>query len=143
MEPEHLSRWYGDLSDDLRLGGTYRAHLHASGWEGTGCIEACEPLRRLAISSRGDEAAFGARIDVALVASDGHTDVRVEQRGVPFDLLWAFGAGLHLHVEDLRCHVEGLGPDARLRSPQESGALFDALEPDYQRQAAALRPLAK
>ena len=37
-----LARWYGEIEGDLRLGGEYRARLFASGWEGTGWVEACE-----------------------------------------------------------------------------------------------------
>ena len=45
-DPDRLARWYGEVEGDLRLGGEYRARLHASGWEGTGRVEECEPPRR-------------------------------------------------------------------------------------------------
>jgi uncharacterized protein YndB with AHSA1/START domain len=41
-DPMRLARWYGEVQGDLRVGGEYRAHLFASGWEGTGRIEVCE-----------------------------------------------------------------------------------------------------
>src|ERR1700723_2218786 len=42
-EPERLARWIGEVDGDLRLGGEYRFHFFASGSEGTGRIEVCEP----------------------------------------------------------------------------------------------------
>src|SRR5215467_10431637 len=42
-DPSRLARWYGKVDGDLRLGGEYRAHVFASGWEGTGRVEECEP----------------------------------------------------------------------------------------------------
>ena len=38
-----LGRWLGEFEGDLRLGGEFRARFFASGWEGTGRVEACEP----------------------------------------------------------------------------------------------------
>ena len=46
-DPSRLARWYGEVEGDLRLGGEYRARLFASGWGGTGRVEACEPPQRL------------------------------------------------------------------------------------------------
>src|SRR5487761_1643640 len=51
-DPRRLARWYGEVEGDLRPGGEYRARLFASGWEGTGRIEACEPPRRLVTVSK-------------------------------------------------------------------------------------------
>jgi hypothetical protein len=42
-DPSRLAGWYGEVEGDLRLGGEYRVRLFASGWEGTGRVEACEP----------------------------------------------------------------------------------------------------
>ena len=43
-DPVRLARWLGEVEGDLRLGGEFRAHFSlASGWEGTGRVEACEP----------------------------------------------------------------------------------------------------
>src|SRR5579863_4419012 len=41
--PRRLARWLGEVEGDLRLGGEFRARFFASGWEGTGRVEACEP----------------------------------------------------------------------------------------------------
>src|SRR5215475_10397632 len=39
-DPGRLARWYGQVEGDLRLGGQFRARVLASGWEGTGRVEA-------------------------------------------------------------------------------------------------------
>src|SRR5512132_4175578 len=48
-DPGRLARWYGEVEGDLRLGGEFRARFFASGWEGTGRIEVCEPPQRLLV----------------------------------------------------------------------------------------------
>src|SRR5580658_10676962 len=48
-DPSRLVRWLGEVEGDLRLGGEFRARFFASGWEGTGRVEACEPPRRLLV----------------------------------------------------------------------------------------------
>src|SRR6476659_2895930 len=52
-ETERLGRWYGAIEGELRVGGAYRALLHASGWDGTGRVEECEPPRRFLVVSKG------------------------------------------------------------------------------------------
>src|SRR5262252_614828 len=52
-DPSRLARWYGEVEGDLRLGGEFRAHIDSSGWDGTGRVEACEPPRRLLVTTRG------------------------------------------------------------------------------------------
>jgi uncharacterized protein YndB with AHSA1/START domain len=51
-DPRRLARWYGEIEGDLRPGGQYRARVHASGWQGTGRIEVCEPPRRLVVTDK-------------------------------------------------------------------------------------------
>src|ERR1700677_1844441 len=50
-EPLRLARWLGEFEGDLRLGGEFRARF-TSGWEGTGRVDACEPPRRLLVTTR-------------------------------------------------------------------------------------------
>lgn len=57
-DPDRLARWLGEIEGDLRLGGEFRAHYYASGWQGTGRIEVCEPPHRLLVTS-------GTRLPVA------------------------------------------------------------------------------
>jgi uncharacterized protein YndB with AHSA1/START domain len=49
-DPLRLARWIGEVAGDLRLGGEYRYRFFASGSEGTGRVEACEPPRRLLLA---------------------------------------------------------------------------------------------
>ena len=49
-DPARIARWLGEVAGDLRVGGAFRAHFSlASGWEGSGRVEACEPPRRLLV----------------------------------------------------------------------------------------------
>ena len=51
-DPGRLARWYGDVEGDLRAGGEFRLHIESAGWDGTGRVEACEPPRRLLVTTR-------------------------------------------------------------------------------------------
>ena len=131
-DPSRLARWYGEVEGDLRLGGEYRAHLFASGWEGTGRVEACEPPRRLLVRIKDADEPDEQDIEVLLTADGDQTIVVWEERGMPLNLLSAFGAGVQLHVEDLADHLA-----ARERR-DDSKARWDELHPAYQDLAANL-----
>ena len=53
-EPARLARWLGTVEGDLRIDGEFRAHFFASGWEGTGRVDACEAPQRLLVTTSGD-----------------------------------------------------------------------------------------
>jgi len=106
-DPSRLARWYGEVEGDLRLGGEYRARLFASGWEGTGRVEACEPPQRLLVRIEDADGPDENVIEVTLTADGDQTTVVWEERGMPLDLLSAYGAGVQLHVEDLGDHLAG------------------------------------
>ena len=127
-----LVRWYGEVEGDLRLGGEYRAHLFASGWEGTGRVEACEPPQRLLVRIKGADEPDENEIEVLLTADGPQTIVVWEERGMPLDLLSAYGAGVQIHVEDLADHLAG-----RERR-DDAKARWDELHPAYQELAANL-----
>ena len=124
-----LAHWYGDIEGDMRLGGEYRAHLHASGWEGTGRVDACEPPRRLLLTVRDLDDPDEGVIEVTLAAGGGQTIVVWEERGMPVNLLAAYGAGIQVHVEDLAAHIAG-------RERCDSKARWDELFPAYRDLAA-------
>ena len=42
-DPGRLAHWMGEVEGDLRLGAEFRFRFFASGSEGTGRVEACEP----------------------------------------------------------------------------------------------------
>ena len=131
-DPSRLARWYGEVEGDLRLGGEYRARLFASGWEGTGRVEACEPPQRLLVRIKDADEPDEKDIEVMLTADGDQTIVVWEERGMPLDLLSAYGAGVQLHVEDLADHLAG-----RERR-DDAKARWDELHPAYQGLAANL-----
>ena len=51
-DPGRLARWYGKVEGDLRPGGEFHLYLESDDWEGTGRVEACEPPRRLRVTTR-------------------------------------------------------------------------------------------
>src|SRR5271163_82420 len=93
-DPRRLARWMGEVEGDLRLGGEFRARFYASGWEGTGRVEACEPPHRLLVVTKDADAPEEGPIEVTLTADGGQTVVVWEERGKPLDLLAAYGAGI-------------------------------------------------
>jgi uncharacterized protein YndB with AHSA1/START domain len=130
-DPGRLARWYGEVEGDLRPGGEYRARLHASGWEGTGRVEACEPPRRLLVTTEGPEEAGQGEIEVTLTGDGDQTVLVWEERGMPVDLIAAYGAGIQIHVEDLGDHVAG-------RERRDAEARWKELLPPYRELAAGL-----
>ena len=106
-EPRRLARWMAEVDGDLRLGGEFHARFFASGWEGTGRIEACEPPRRLLLATRQLGGSDEQAIEVTLTADGDETDLVWEERGMPVDLLAAYGAGIQVHVEDLGAYLAG------------------------------------
>jgi uncharacterized protein YndB with AHSA1/START domain len=130
-EPRRLARWIGEVQGDLRLGGEFRARFFASGWEGTGRVEACEPPRRLLLLTREPGQPDEHVIEVTLAADGDHTILVWEERGMPLDHLAAYGAGIQVHVEDLAAHLAGQGRcDAEAR--------WGELLPAYQDLAASV-----
>ncbi|GAB3787319.1 SRPBCC family protein [Nocardioides ungokensis] len=105
-EPDRLARWLGEVEGDLRLGGDFRARYFASGWEGTGHVDVCEPPRRLLISTKSTDEPDGV-IEVTLTADGDQTVLVIEDRGVPVDQVAAYGAGDQIHVEDLAAYLAG------------------------------------
>ncbi len=128
-DPRRLASWLGEVEGDLRLGGEFRAHFFASGWEGTGRVEVCEPLQRLLVLTKHANASEEQSIEATLTADGDQTILVWEERGMPVDLLAAYGAGVQVHVEDLAAYLAGRGRcDAEAR--------FDELFPAYQDLAA-------
>ena len=130
-DPGRLARWLGEFEGDLRLGGEFRARFFASGWEGTGRVDACEPPRRLLVQTREPDQPDEHAIEVTL-ASDGDQTILVwEERGLPLDHLAAYGSGIQVHVEDLAAHIAG-------RGRVDAEARWGELMPAYQDLAASV-----
>ena len=79
-DPRRLARWLGEVEGDLRLGGEFRARFFASGWEGTGRVEACEPPRRLLLLTMHPGQLDEHFIEVTL-AADGDQTILVWEDG--------------------------------------------------------------
>ena len=127
-DPLRLARWIGEVEGDLRLGGEFRFRFFASGSEGPGRVEACDPPRRLLLAmalGQPDEDV----IEAILTADGGQTILIWEERGMPLDLLAAYGAGVQIHVEDLAAYLAG-------RDRVDAAARWDELQPAYQDLAA-------
>jgi uncharacterized protein YndB with AHSA1/START domain len=125
-DPSRLASWWGELVGDLRVGGEYRARVFASGWEGTGRVEACEAPRRLLVLTREPDQPAEQSIEVTLTADGGQTALVWEERGMPVAYLAGYGAGIQVHVEDLRAHLAGR---ERCNAGARLGELFPAYEP--------------
>ena len=126
-DPRRLARWYGEVKGDLRPGGEFHIRVFASGAEGTRRVEACEPPQRLLVVNNQDELA----IEATLTADGDQTILVAEVRGMPLDVLAAYGAGVQIHVEDLADHLAG-------RERDDREARWDELITAYQVLAADL-----
>ena len=126
IDPSRLARWYGEIEADLRPGGEYRARLLASGWEGSGRVEACDPPQRLHVRITDSEEPDEQEIEVTLTPDGDRTLVVWEERGMPLPYLSAYAAGIQLHVEDLADYLA-----ARERR-EDFKAPWDELHPAYQ-----------
>src|SRR5215470_9509650 len=57
-DPGRLARWYGQVEGDLRPGGQFRLYIESDDVEATGRIEACEPPRRLLVTTRETDESY-------------------------------------------------------------------------------------
>jgi uncharacterized protein YndB with AHSA1/START domain len=128
-DQRRLAGWLGDVEGDLRLGGEFRARFFASGWEGSGRVEACDPPQRLLVVTRHANASEEQVIEATLTLEGDKTNLAWEERGMPVDLLAAYGAGVQVHVEDLASYLAG-------RERCDAAARFDELFPAYRELAA-------
>ena len=130
-DPRRLARWLGEFEGDLRLGGEFRARFFASGWEGTGRVEACEPPRHLLVVTKGLDEPDEHVIEATLAADGDQALLVLEERGMPVNLLAAYGSGIQVHVEDLAAHVAG-------RERRDAKARWEELLPAYEALAAKI-----
>jgi uncharacterized protein YndB with AHSA1/START domain len=130
-DPGRLARWLGEFEGDLRLGGEFRARFFSSGWEGTGRVDACEPPRHLLVMTKHVRQADEHVIEATLTADGDHTILILEQRGMPVNLLSAYGAGIQVHIEDLAAHIAG-------RDRCDADARWEELQPSYEALASKL-----
>jgi uncharacterized protein YndB with AHSA1/START domain len=129
-DPARLARWIGEIEGDLRPGGEFRAYFFASGWEGTGRVDACEPPRRLLVTTREPDAPGEHQIEASLSADADQTILVIEERGMPPEQIAAYGAGIQIHVEDLAAYLAG-------RDRCNAEERWAELEPSYEELARA------
>jgi uncharacterized protein YndB with AHSA1/START domain len=132
-DPARLARWLGRVEGDLRVGGEFRAHFSlASGWEGTGRVEVCQPPGRLLVRTV-DKRTTGEQFIEATLTADGDQTILVwEERGMPAGLLAPYGAGIQAQVEDLGAYLAG-------RKGDDFGTRWSELHPAYEELAATVQ----
>ena len=108
--PDRLAQWFGELEGELSRGGEVRVRIALAG-ERTGRVEACEPPRRLLLTMRDPDPQPGQPeqtvIEAELTAEGAQTRLVWEERGMPVDLLPAYGTGVQIHVEHLADYISG------------------------------------
>ena len=133
-DPDRLARWYGRVDGELGLGGEFRMYVDASGWEGTGRVEACGPPRRLMVTTKELSESFRKTVEATLTSEDDHTVLVIEVRGMPLDKIAFFGAGWQIHTEDLAAYLAG-------GERGDTEARWDELVPPYQDLASGIAGL--
>jgi adenosine/AMP kinase len=94
-------------------------------------VEVCEPPRHLLVMTRDDRQDEEHAIEATLTADGDHTILILEERGMPVNLLAAYGAGIQVHIEDLAAHIAG-------RERCDAGARWEELQPAYEALASKL-----
>jgi uncharacterized protein YndB with AHSA1/START domain len=139
-DPDRLVRWYGQVEGDLRPGGQFRLYVEDAGMHVTGRVEACEPPRRLRVTTRETDESyvpgngappFDEVIEAKLTADGGQTILVIEVQGMPLDKIEFYGAGWQIHFENLAAYVAG-------RERGDTEARWADLVPPYQELAAKI-----
>jgi uncharacterized protein YndB with AHSA1/START domain len=137
-EADRLARWYGHVEGDLRPGGAFHVYLEADDIESAGRVEACEPPRRLLVTTRETDESyrkgqgappFDATIEATLTADGYQTILVLEVKGMPLDKIAFYGAGWQIHAENLTAYLAG-------RERGDTEARWAELVPPYQDLAA-------
>jgi hypothetical protein len=119
------------FTDPGRLGGEFRARFFASGWEGTGRVEVCEPPRHLLVTTRHIRQEDVHAVEATLTVDGDQTLLILEERGMPVPLLADYGAGIQVHIEYLAAHLSG-------REHCDAEARWQELKPSYEALASGL-----
>jgi uncharacterized protein YndB with AHSA1/START domain len=109
-DPDRLAHWYGEVEGELSPGGEFRVRISFAG-ERRGQVEACEPPRRLRLTMRDPDPQPGQPdqtvLEAQLIAQGAQTRLVWEERGMPVNLLPAYGTGIQIHVEHLADYLSG------------------------------------
>jgi uncharacterized protein YndB with AHSA1/START domain len=127
-DSDRLARWFGEVEGELSEGGKFRVRIALAG-ERAGQVEACEPPQRLLLTMRDPDPQPGQPgqtvIKAELVAEGAQTRLVWEERGMPVNLLPAYGAGIQIHVEHLADYISG-------RELRNAEARWNELFPAYE-----------
>src|SRR5262245_8466828 len=127
-QPDRLAHWYGEVEGELSQGGEFRVRITLSG-ERTGQVEACEPPQRLLLKMRNPDPQPGQPEQLVnearLIAEGAQTRLVWEARGMPVNLLPAYGVGIQIHVEHLGDYING-------RELRNEEARWNELFPAYE-----------
>ena len=146
-DPARLARWHGQVEGDLRPGGTFRVYIAADDVESTGRVEACEPPRRLLVTTRETDESyqkgqgvppFDESVEATLSADGDRTILVVEVRGMPLDKIAFYGAGWQIHAENLAAYLAGREPgdvEARWKSLSRPTRPWPPASPSHRRSA--------
>jgi uncharacterized protein YndB with AHSA1/START domain len=109
-DPDRLAHWFGEVEGELCQGGEFRVRIALAG-ERRGQVDACEPPQRLVLTMRDPDPQPGQPeqtvIEAQLIAEGGQARLVWEERGMPVNLLPAYGAGIQIHVEHLADYING------------------------------------
>ena len=139
-DPHRLARWYGQVEGDLRPSGEFRTYVEADDIESIGRVDACEPPRRLLVTSRETDESyrkghgvppFDQVTEVTLTASSDQTILVLEVRGMPVDKIAFYGAGWQIQAENLAAYLAG-------RERGDTEARWGEIVPPYQDLAASM-----
>lgn len=127
-DPDRLAHWFGEVEGELSQGGEFRVRIALAG-ERRGRVDACEPPRRLVLTMRDPDPQPGQPaqtvLEAQLTAEGAQTRLVWEERGMPVNLLPAYGAGVQIHVEHLADYISG-------REPRNVEARWNELFPAYE-----------
>jgi uncharacterized protein YndB with AHSA1/START domain len=139
-DPGRLASWYGQLEGDLRLGGQFRLHVEDADADATGRVEACDPPRRLRVTTKETEESYqrgkgvppyDEALDATLTADGDQTILVIEVRGMPLDAIAFYGVGWQIHAENLAVYLAG-------GTRGDAEARWGDLVPAYQELAASI-----
>jgi uncharacterized protein YndB with AHSA1/START domain len=108
-EPERTARWFGPWKGDAAPGRAVQVQMsleEGAPWMDM-TIEACEPPRRLALSSVDDYGSW--HLDLTLTESDGVTELRFTQHLTGTENVGEVGPGWEFYLDALVAAREG-GP---------------------------------
>lgn len=109
-DPDRLAHWYGDVEGEVSEGSEFRVHIHLAGPR-TVRVQAFERPQRLLLTVRDPNPQPGqpeqTSLAAQLTAEGAQTRLVWKERGMPINLLPAYGAGIQIHVEHLADYING------------------------------------